>query len=251
MKILRDSSVVLRQQLGMMLRSPTWVIIGIVQPVLYLLLFAPLLRTALHASSTASAYASFVPGLLVLLVMGASLYAGVGLINEVRTGVIDRCRVTAVSKPALLLGRVGRDMVVFLAQALIVVAIAVATGLRANAAGVAITLLLLAGVSATVGSLSYLMALRARHEGAMSGMLGLVTQPLLLLSGVMLPLSLAPRWLRDVAACNPFSYLVDGSRDLFHGNLAATSAVRATVITVVLAVLVIAFSSRRFARSAG
>jgi ABC-2 type transport system permease protein len=249
MKLLRDTSIVFGQQMRLMSRSPSWVVMGIVQPVLYLVLFAPLLRTALNAPSTSSAYATFVPGLLVLLVMGASLYAGIGLINEVRNGSLDRCRVTPVSRTALLLGRTTRDVLVFVVQAIIVVTIATAAGLRANVLGILAAMAVLAVISMTLSSVSYLMALGAAHEGAMSGMIGMITQPLILLSGVMLPLTLAPGWLRDIAHWNPFSYVVAGSRDMFVGSFGTAAVWQAAVITVGLAVLVIGYTSHKFARA--
>lgn len=249
MKLVRDSGIVLRQQVRLMLRSPSWVVMGIIQPVLYLVLFAPLLRTALDAPSSADAYSTFVPGLLVLLVMGASLYAGIGLINEVRTGAMDRCRVTPVSRTALLLGRTGRDVLVFLGQSIIVVAIATATGLRADVLGVAVTLLVLCVVSVTLSSTSYLFALRSTHEGAMTGVIAMITQPLVLLSGIMLPLTLAPAWLRAVAGLNPFSYVVSGTRDMFSGQFSTAAVWQGTGLTAALAVLIIGFTARRFTRA--
>ena len=73
-----------------MLRNPVWLIVGVVQPLFYLLLFAPLLKPALARRPSAEAYKLFVPGLLVLLAMFGSLFTGFGLIAELRAGVIER-----------------------------------------------------------------------------------------------------------------------------------------------------------------
>ena len=246
-KTISDAGIVLRQQLGLTMRSPSWLVIGIVQPFLYLLLFAPLLRTALKASSTAQAYATFVPGLLVLLVMGASLYAGVGMINEVRSGIFDRCRVTSVSRTSLLLGRVARDVVTYLVQVVLVLVLAVAAGMRADAAGVLLSLLVLSVVAASLSSVSYVIALSAAHEGAMSGMLQMVTQPLMLLSGIMLPLSLGPGWLRVLADVNPLSHVVDGSRNLFAGQFTTSAVWWALGLTAGLGLASISLCCRKFA----
>jgi ABC-2 type transport system permease protein len=104
MKFLRDTWLVFQRQMQLMLRNPVWLVVGIVQPLFYLLLFAPLLKPALGVSTNAEAYKLFVPGLLVLLAMFGSLFTGFGLIAELRAGVIERSRVTPVSRFALLIG---------------------------------------------------------------------------------------------------------------------------------------------------
>ena len=100
-----------------MLRNPVWVFVGIFQPLYYLFLFAPLLKPALRAARRdhdAEAYRFFVPGLLVQLAIFGAFFVGFGLIAELRAGVIERSRVTPVSRLALLLGRSLRDVVTLL-----------------------------------------------------------------------------------------------------------------------------------------
>ena len=102
----------------LLLRNPVWVFVGVFQPVIYLLLFAPAAQAGAAARRTnADAYQIFVPGLLVLLAIFGGLFQGFGLIAELRAGVIERSRVTPVSRLALLLGRSLRDVVSLLAQA--------------------------------------------------------------------------------------------------------------------------------------
>ena len=100
MKLARDTWLILQRQLQLLLRNPVWVFVGIFQPVMYLLLFAPLLKPALAplgATTSADTYRIFVPGLLVLLAIFGGLFQGFGLIAELRAGVIERSRVTPVS----------------------------------------------------------------------------------------------------------------------------------------------------------
>ena len=44
MTFVRESFIVFRRQIRMNLRNPAWVLIGVMQPVLYLVLFGPLLK---------------------------------------------------------------------------------------------------------------------------------------------------------------------------------------------------------------
>src|SRR6201996_3975698 len=130
MKLLRDTSLIFQRQLSLLLRNPIWIFVGVFQPVMYLLLFAPLLKPALQVRSNAQAYEIFVPGLLVLLAICGGFFQGFGLIADLRAGIIERSRVTPVSRLALLLGRSLRDMVSLISQAVIITLLALLFGLR-------------------------------------------------------------------------------------------------------------------------
>jgi ABC-2 type transport system permease protein len=86
------------------------------QPILYIVLFGPLLEPLAGQLGSANAYQIFVPGILVQLGIFGALFVGFGLIAEWRAGVIESQRVTPASRTALLLGRVLRDVVVLLVQ---------------------------------------------------------------------------------------------------------------------------------------
>lgn len=248
MKTARDTWVVLQRQLGLLFRNPVWVIVGVIQPFFYLLLFAPLLKGALNVDTTAEAYGIFVPGLLVLLTIFASLYAGMGLIAENRAGILERCQVTPVSRLALLLGRCARDVVTMLLQGLIIVVLAVPLGLRVGLPEVLLAFLLLSLVALMLSAVSYALALKLRSEEAMSPLMQTLSQPVVLLSGVMLPLALAPGWIRTLADWNPFSYAVDALRSLFAGDLGAPAVWQGTLLISVLTVLSVTWASRAFTR---
>lgn len=73
---LRDTALVFRRYMLQTLRNPVWMFFGIVQPIMYLVLFAPLLvKVASSAPGfpQGGAYNVFIPGLLVQLgLFGAS-----------------------------------------------------------------------------------------------------------------------------------------------------------------------------------
>ena len=123
LKVARDTWLVFARQIQLLVRQPVWVFVGVFQPVMYLLLFAPLLKPALSplgVTTDQDVYRIFVPGLLVLLGLFGGLFSGFGLIAELRAGVIERSRVTPVSRFALLIGRSLRDVVTLIVQAVII-----------------------------------------------------------------------------------------------------------------------------------
>src|SRR5258706_10228474 len=162
--------------------------------------------------------------------------AGVGfsLIAELRMGVIERLRVTPVSRVALLLGGALRDVVSIVAQSLILILLALPFGLNIHPVGVVVVLALIGLIGLLTASTAYAVALWARNENTYAPLIFTSTLPILLLSGVLLPLGLAPQWLRTIAAINPLSYAVDAARHIFNDNLGDPSVTKGVLIMVVL-----------------
>ena len=249
MKLARDTWLILQRQLLLLRRSPLWLAVDIVQPVAYLLLFTPLLKHALGTRTTEETYQIFVPGLLVLLAIFAAAFAGFSLIAELRAGVIERSRVTPVSRLALLLGRALRDVISLMAQSLLITLLAAWLGLSVRLVGLLLVYVLLGLIALMLASFSYAVALRLRDEDALAKLLNTVTQPVLLLSGIFLPLALAPLWLRRVAAWDPFSSVVTAARALFAGEFAAAYVWKALGIVAGLTVITFIWAARSFAKS--
>jgi ABC-2 type transport system permease protein len=251
-KLARDTWLIFARQFQLLLRQPVWIFVGVFQPVMYLLLFAPLLKPALApmgATSDADTYRIFVPGLLILLAIFGGLFQGFGLIAELRAGVIERSRVTPVSRLALLLGRSLRDVVSLLAQAIIITLLALLFGLRVHIGYLLLAYLMLALIAMMTSALSYAVALKVKSEDALAPLMNTVAQPILLLSGILLPLLFAPAWLKRVAQWNPFSWAVDGTRALFAGDLGDNKVWQGLLIVGVLAVAAVTWAAREFARS--
>jgi ABC-2 type transport system permease protein len=253
MKLLRDTWLIFQRQALLQLRQPVWIFVGIFQPVMYLLLFAPLLRPALEGplglTSNADVYRVFVPGLLVLIAIFGGLFQGFGLIAELRAGIIERSRVTPVSRLALLLGRSLRDAAVLVVQAVIITVLALFFGLVVRLGDLLLAYLMLALIALMTSAVSYGVSLKLRSENALAPLMNTVAQPVFLLSGILLPLALAPAWLQNVAVFNPFSWAVEGTRALFAGDLGNDSVWQGLLITAVLAMLAVVWAAREFARS--
>ncbi|MGI5201499.1 ABC transporter permease [Spirillospora sp. CA-108201] len=249
-RVASDTRLVFLRYMRQTLRSKVAVVFGAVQPLLYLVLFGPLLSDLVDVRGfgAGSAWQVFVPGVLVQLALFGAGFAGFGLIADLRSGVVDRLRVTPASRTALLLGRVLRDTVVVAFQGAVVVAAGLALGLRAPVAGIAVGLALAVALAVSVASLSYVVALRARSEDAFAPVLTSVTLPLMLLSGILLPMSLAPGWLDAVSRFTPFRYLVDAARAAFLGEYATATVAEGTLVAVALLAASVALGARRFQR---
>ena len=251
MKVVRDTWLVFQRYFGLLIRNPAWVAIGVLQPVLYLVLFAPLLKsvTVVRGFPPGGAYNVFVPGQLIMLGLFGASSVGFGLIAELRLGVIERFRVTPVSRLALLLGRASRDILNLLIQALILILLSLPFGLSIHPVGVLLMLVLLGLVALLFASIAYSCALWLKSEDSFAPLIFTATLPLLLLSGVLLPMSLAPAWLRVVAEANPLAYAVDAGRALFLDHVGDASVVKGLAIIAVLALLAVAWAARAVGRA--
>jgi ABC-2 type transport system permease protein len=251
-KLFRDIWLVFQRHMLLMSRTPMLIVLGVAQPVVYLILFAPLLKEALvniGAQSTTDAYRFYVPGMLIALAMATGLYAGFSLLNEMASGVIERSRVTAISRSAMLIGRALRDVVVIILQSLILTILSIPLGLAVYITNVLVAYLILALVTLFTSSISYAIALKVSGPAVLGQVINNVAQPLMLLSGTLLPIALAPLWLRNIAAWNPFAWAVDGMRSLFRDNLGDDNIWKALVFIAALTIVSTVWSARLFAKS--
>ena len=230
----RESFIVFRRQLRMNLRNPAWVIIGMLQPVLYLLLFGPLLKPLVQQFGATNAYTFFVPGLLVQLGIFGAFFAGFSLIGEWREGVIEAERVTPASRTALLVGRLGRDLLQLFVQALILVALGLVLGMSADLAGIALGIGLTLLIGGACAAASNALALSTKSEEVMAPVINMVMMPVLLLSGILLPMTIGPTWLQRASDFMPIRHIVDGVRSAFGGDFAASGVLWGSIWAVVL-----------------
>jgi ABC-2 type transport system permease protein len=252
MRTIRDTWLIFDRSLWLTLRSPVWVIMGVMQPILYLLLFGPLLKNiaSMPGFPPGGAFNVFVPGILVMTALFGSAFVGFGLCDEMREGVVERMRVTPMSRVAMLLGRSLRDVVILEAQAVILVVLSVPFGLELKIEGIVVAFGLLALIGLMMSPVSYVLALVLQSEDALAPVVNGVTLPLLLLSGVMLPMSLAPDWLQKIADVNPLYHAVAAIRALFNANYGDTEILIGTAVLAVLAVVTIWMGARAFSRAA-
>jgi ABC-2 type transport system permease protein len=244
----RESFIVFRRQLRMNLRNPAWVIIGMTQPALYLLLFAPLLKPLVTQFGATNAYTFFVPGLLVQLGIFGAFFAGFSLIGEWREGVIEAERVTPAHRTALLIGRLGRDLLQLLVQALILVVLGYVMGMRASLAGVVVGVGLTLLVGGACAASSNALALTTKSEDVMAPVINMVMMPVLLLSGILLPMTIGPRWLQRASDYMPFRHVVDAVRSAFGGDFGVSSLAWGTGWAALLLVLAVWWGTATFRR---
>ncbi|MFF8022786.1 ABC transporter permease [Streptomyces sp. NPDC007896] len=247
--LLHDTALIFGRYARQTLRSRFAMLFGVLMPLLYLLFFGPLL-TGLPLGSRGDSWQVLVPGLLLQLGLFGAAFAGFTIIIEKSQGIVERMRVTPVSRLALLLGRVLRDAAVFVFQAVLLVLAALAMGLRAPLAGILIGFAFVALLTLSLASLSYALAMNVRTPQEFGPAINAMTMPAMLLSGLMLPMTLAPGWLDVLSHFMPFRYLVDAVRDAYVGSYATAHMLYGVLVALGLVALSVTVGTRVF-RKAG
>jgi ABC-2 type transport system permease protein len=181
-----------------------------------------------------------------MMTLTSAAFVGFGLIEDLRSGVVERLRVTPASRLALLLGMVLRDVAMFLVQSVLLVVVAVFMGLRADLLGLVLLFGLMILIATMMASVSYAIALVVKDEGALAATLNTFVMPLMLLSGIFLPLALAPQIIRTIAQLNPFSHAVDAARALTNGNLGDNAVMLGFGLIAALMLLALWWAVRAF-----
>jgi ABC-2 type transport system permease protein len=251
MKVLKDIGLLYRRKLLETLRNPVWVFMGLTTPILYLLLFAPLLHQLEGAPGfpSGSSLDVFVPGILALTAFTGGTGAGWEVIFELKGGVTERLRVTPTSRFALLAGSVLRDITTTIVPIIIVALSAIPFGYHPHFSGLCVLLLLLAFLTAITSAASSALGLILKEIGGIAAVVTGLNLPILLLSGVMLPLSLAPGWLLLLAHFNPLYYVVAAARLLSAGSLSSPAVGLAFLVIISLAILTLTWATQVYRKA--
>jgi ABC-2 type transport system permease protein len=234
---LRDTVIVFERELKPVLRDPFSVVFSMIQPLVFLGLFAPLL-TGVTGLGAGSSLQWFVPGIVVMSCLFGASMTGSNLLMEMQTGSHERSLVAPLSRSALLLGRALKEIVPVLVQAVVIVAVVAPTSFEVHPVGILVGLVILSVFCVGLGSLSYSLALAAKGQ---DWIFWTVQQtflfPVLLLAGMLLPIDAGPGWLRTLSKGNPLTYIVDGMRELFAGSFDAGVVAQGTLAAAVVCAL--------------
>lgn len=250
LNVIRDSTVVYTREIRPTLYDPLSLTFNLVQPLVFVLLYGPLLG-GIAGVGGGSPWQWFVPGILVMLGLSSTTAgAGYTLLLEMQTGSHERLMVTPLSRASLLIGRALKDVITLLAQGLIIIIVSLPFGFQLYPLGVLVGMLLLAVLGIGLGGLSYALAIAVRnHEWIFWMAQQTLLFPLLILSGMLLPLEMGPPWMQTISRLNPVTYVVEAERALFAGNFAHPSVLVGVVVSIVIAALGLGLGIRAMRRA--
>ncbi|MFZ0664320.1 MAG: ABC transporter permease, partial [Acidimicrobiales bacterium] len=130
-----------------------------------------------------------------------------------------------------------------------VVAVAAAIGFHIDWLGVLVLIVLLALLAATTSAFSVATALVTKEISSFAAIINGMNLPLLLLAGVLLPISAGPTWMRVVAHFNPLYYTVVGARALCAGSFGSSAVWQAFAVLVPLCIIVVTWATSVFRKA--
>lgn len=222
----RDSLIVARRNLIRMSRIPEMLIFGLIQPIMFVVLFTYVFGGSMKIGSSTSAldYTNFLmAGIFAQTVTFATASSGAGIADDMHKGLIDRFRSLPMARGAVLTGRTLADLVQTALTLLVLAVVALLVGWRTGSDGhtnagkvlAAFALLLLLGYAFTwIGALIGL-SVRTPEAATSGGLVWLF--PVTFISNAFVDTGNMTPWLRHIAEWNPFSATVQAARMLF-GN---------------------------------
>src|SRR5512133_1708186 len=242
--------VTLRYLRAGLIRQPAFLGITLMQPIIWLLLFGALFKSVTEIPGFAgSSYIDFLtPGVVVMLAVSSAGWTGMGFIEDISGGVMDRVLVSPVWRGALNLGSVAQAVITIVIQTTLILLLALALGADyTNGVGGVLILVLVAGLlAAAFASLSNGLAVLARQRETLIGAVSFVLLPLTFLSSALMPRGLVPGWIATVSRFNPVNWAVEAGRSAAMGSMDWGLVLSRLGLLTALVVLCAAFATRAF-----
>ncbi|WP_406297040.1 ABC transporter permease [Embleya sp. NBC_00888] len=223
---LRDSLVIARRNLIRMTRIPEMILFGVIQPVMFVVLFTYVFGGSMKIgdSTDSDVYKNFLmAGIFAQTVTFATAGSAAGIADDMQKGLIDRFRSLPMARGAVLTGRTVADLAQTAITMLVLASVALLVGWRTGSAEpttagrvmAGFGLLLLLGYAFTwIGALIGL-SVRTPEAATSGGIIWLF--PVTFISNAFVDSSQMTPWVRHIAEWNPFSATVQAARVLF-GN---------------------------------
>jgi len=214
---LTDTLFMTQRHLRNLLRQPAWILISLIQPIVWLLLYGALFRKIVEIPGFgAGSYIDFLtPGIVVMTCLFSAGWSGMSLIDDLDRGVVDRFLVSPVSRGSLIAGRLVQGALVGVIQSAIIIVLGLIIGAKypGGIAGIVALTVCSVLLGTGIGALSNGVALLSRREETMIAVSNFVLLPLTFLSSVFMAQALMPGWMRSVAKYNPVNWAVQAGRE--------------------------------------
>ena len=221
--VLEQSAAMSARALRVLIRQPVFVVITLVQPLLWLLLFSALFKHVvdLPGFATGSYIDYLTPGIVVMSAVFSAGWNGMGMLEDLNRGVLDRFLTTPARRGPLVAGPMLQAVIVALIQSVVIVALGAVAGasFAGGVGGVAVLFVSACLLAAGFAGLSNALSLVTRQEESLIGAVQMLALPLTFLSTVFMAQALLPGWIADVAKANPVNWAIEASRSALSAHV--------------------------------
>jgi ABC-2 type transport system permease protein len=204
------------RQLRQLVREPIWIALMLIQPMFWLLLYSQLFRRIVDLPGFEGLdYVDFLaPGIVIMTAFFSGTWSGMGMLQDIERGVLERFLATPARRSALVFSHVVRNGVQSAIQAVIVLVVALALGAtNGGVRGWMVIVLAGALVAAGFAGISTGIALLTRKEATMIAVANFIGLPLLFFSSILIARELIPGWMRTLSLANPVEWAVLAARE--------------------------------------
>ena len=224
----RQTGWMIVRQLRNLSREPLWAALLAIQPLIWLVLYGQLFSRVESVRDGASSYVAFlVPGVICMNAFAAGSWSGMATIDDLNRHVIDRFLAAQTSRVAIVLSQVARAGILAVVQAVLLLLLGLAFGVRIRGGVPACFVVFAAAalLAMVFSGLSHGIALLVRREASMIAAVNFVALPLIFLSAILIPTRQMPPWIAQVSRFNPVNWAVQAARNSIGtgGDWGATS----------------------------
>jgi ABC-2 type transport system permease protein len=218
MQAIRQTGWMVMRQLRNISRQPIWVVMMVVQPMIWLVLYGQLLKNA-HLQGQAPQNGSYIeflaPGIICMNAFFGGMWSGMGMITDLDRKVVDRFLAAPASRLAIVLSQVVRAGITAVIQTLILLLVGLALGVRIHGGALGWLVVFVAAflLASAFAGFSNGLALIFRRPESMIATANMVGLPLMFLSSILLGFSLMPGWIKGVSRFNPVNWGVNAARN--------------------------------------
>jgi ABC-2 type transport system permease protein len=211
-------------------RRPTTLVAGIVQPLMWLLLFGALFKNVPQGMfGVSQSYGQFLcAGVIVFTAFSGALNAGLPVMFDREFGFLNRLLVAPLaSRFSIVLASAIFITTLSLIQTAAIIGLSAVLGAglpNVLGLGIVVLIVLLLVLGVTALSLGLTFALPGHIE--LLAVIFVTNLPLLFASTALVPLSFMPTWLQIVASLNPLSFAIEPIRYVYlHSDWSLSSIV--------------------------
>jgi ABC-2 type transport system permease protein len=203
-----------------LMREPIWVVLLLVQPMIWLLLYGQLFKRVTNLPGGGFGTTSYItfltPAIVIMNAFFGATWSGMGMVSDLDRDVIPRFLATPVSRASLVVSQIVRSALTALIQGVVLLVIGLALGVHIHlgAAGWALVLLAAALMNSAFAGISQGLALLTRKEATMIAIANFIGLPLFFLSSTLISLTQMPHWMQVAARFNPVNWGVVAAREV-------------------------------------
>ncbi|MFJ4732772.1 ABC transporter permease [Streptomyces sp. NPDC088770] len=205
-----------QRQMTVFARQPAYAVITLIQPVIWLFLFGNLFRKVVELGGfgTTSYLDYLVPGVVVMSALSSNMWAGMGTLEEIQRGTLNRFLTTPVSRAALMNGNVVHNGLVTALQSVVIVLLGLLGGADYPGGVGGVLILVLASVllGTVFGALSNALGMLVQERESIIGINTFLLLPLTFLSSAFMAPAQMPDWMRHIADFNPLNWAMVAGR---------------------------------------